>query len=190
MTGVVLLRLKLAIAPALGLFGYSLYKLFCGQYFLTIALFLTMCLLLWWALLGCNAIFENNTTKILGGAITVFSLLHVFATSPALDPKNEQNNIDLFVKSLETNSCSENQQLNERKRDAFNNLKDLMLKKCAVQGTKDLLNLTTDLNKALRLGPVTGTADTIYGDLAKKKNVTCQDIAKQLDSLCPGWIKQ
>lgn len=184
-----LLRLKLAISPAIGLFGYSLYKLSCGQYFLAIALLLTMCLLLWIALLGRDAIFESNVTRVLCGVISVFSFLHVFVTSPALDPKNEQKNLDLFVKSLETSSCSENQQPDESKRSGFNNLKDVMLRKCAMQGSTDLLNLTTDLNKALRLGPVTGAIDTIHGDLANKNDVTCQDIAKQLDSLCPEFVK-
>lgn len=65
----------------------------------------------------------------------------------------------------------------------------VLAEKCVRQNIVDVQTITVNLSKALYLDPVTSTIDSIYSEFGGKNEVTCGEMAKQLDSLCPGIIQ-
>jgi hypothetical protein len=175
---------------SIGLLVYAGYQLFTERPFSAIASVFSVALLVWSALLGdIRDSCDNSLSRILGGVIAFFCVLQAFYGSHLFNLETSRLNFDLFSKSLTVNSCSPTVQPLEDKRNAFYKLKDVMSEMCVTQNTRDAIFLGTDLVKALRLDPVTGMLDSIYGDLSKKENVTCIDMAVQLNQLCPGTFK-
>lgn len=175
---------------SLGLLVYAGYQLFTERPFSAIASVFSVALLVWSACLGSiRDSCDHSLSRFFLGSIAFFCVLQVFYGDHLFNRESSRLNVELFSKSLTVNSCSPAVQPHEVKRNAFYKLKNVMSEMCAIQNTRDAIIFGTDLVKALRLDPITGMLDSIYSDLSKKENMTCVDMAVQLNQLCPGTFK-
>ena len=129
-----------------------------------------------------------ETSSAIGLIITAVSIFAVLESSPVFDIKNQQKNTDLFEQSFFSARCLA--QPDEGKRAKWHQLKDKLMVMCVSQGHFDMINLGFDLIKASRLDPISSTIDSVNNDFFSEKPITCQDIARQMEDLCPNSLKR
>jgi len=182
-------KVKLLGALFIGLLllSFSLYSALVGKYLQSSSVLLAMILMVWVLLFGFDSLQERWYLASIPAALVVLSIFNAFLSSPLSDPDSHKENIDLIKRAIDSDSCSPEVQSDQLRREAFNKLRAVLVKKCALQSYVDVQNITVDLSKALYLDPVTSTLDSIYGEFTGKSEVTCGEMAAQLDSLCPGF---
>lgn len=179
---------KLKLALILVVFLYALYQLamgapllFISTTILSVSLFLVLC---------CHVDIFDGRVSALSTIMMILTVIHVVSASGALDFQSTKKQYDLMVQSMEAGFCPEVKQPDERKRVAFEQLKNTLFMSCAMQHNRNIMTLTVDLSKAVHLDPVTGTLDSIYSDFIKEKDMkpTCIELAQEMDRLCPGLL--
>lgn len=169
------------------LLSFSLYSAFVGKYLQSSSVLLATFLILWVVLFGLDSLRERWYLASIPAALVVLSIFNAFLSSPLSNPDSYKENSSLVSRAISTDSCSPEVQPDELRREAFNKLREVLVKKCALQSYVDVRNVAVDLTKAIYLDPVTSTLDSIYSEFKGKREVTCGEIAAQLDSLCPGF---
>ncbi|MCL1119185.1 hypothetical protein N7V09_19300 [Shewanella seohaensis] len=119
----------------------------------------------------------------------VVGIIAAIIASPIFDFSSTKTDLSLMTQSITNKNCPYEKQRDVQKRNEYYNLNEILLKKCALQSNRDQLEFVINISKATYLDPVTGTIDSLYNDLnLREKPMTCQDIAKIMDSLCPGHL--
>ena len=180
---------KLKFAIIASILAYGIYQLFMGSPLLFVATCLFAVIVFLVIFCGFD-IFDGNIS-MLSTLIVVFTVVHVVRSSNAPDIENTKKQYSLMMQSVESGFCPIRNQPDERKRTAFEQLKDTLFVSCALQNNRDITALTVDLTKAVRLDPLTGTLDSLYNDFIKEKDMTptCLEIAQEMDRLCPGLLE-
>ncbi|MGF1693930.1 hypothetical protein [Photobacterium kagoshimensis] len=181
-------KLGTTIAITLILLIFSIYEIFLDAPFLALTFFFTAILTPWTIFAGLESIFKSEFTKMMVILITFSSIAHAFDSNNLTKSGYIKDNVELFSKSLRIKNCPYDAQHDDKKRLAFNKLKKVLVTTCGMQNYADLTLLTSDLVKARYLDPATGALDSIYNELTKKDIVTCKDVARQLEVLCPGQL--
>jgi hypothetical protein len=184
-------RAKLLVAAliVLVLLSFSLYSAFTGKYLQSIAVLLAMILFVWVLLFGFDSVQEHWFLASIPAVLTVFSIFNAILSSPHSDHNRDKDNVHYFKIAMDAVSCSPDRQPDRERREAFNKMRVVLAEKCVRQNIVDVQTITVNLSKALYLDPVTSTIDSIYSEFGGKNEVTCGEMAKQLDSLCPGIIQ-
>lgn len=183
------IRMLGAIVFAFLSLSFSLYSAFLGKYIQASIVLLAAVLITWIILFGPDSATERWYLALIPAALVVLSIFSAFMSSPLSNPNSHKENIDLLKRAIDANSCSPKFQPDQMRREAFNRLRSVLVTKCALQSYVDIQNITIDLSKAIYLGPVSSTLDSVYGEFNPKNEVTCIELAEQLDSLCPGFSK-
>jgi hypothetical protein len=184
-----IIKLITILIIALTLITFSIFEFIDGFVFSGLALILTAILSAWIIITGISEHIKNDGTKFVILIITGLSIAQVIQSSSLFDFDQAQKNADLLTQSIEVGYCTIENQPNEKLRQAFDKLKDVLMEKCAIQNYDNAADFIINIQKARLLDPATGAIDTIYNQLKGKKNITCIDIAKQLNELCPGKFK-
>ncbi|MGY3856158.1 hypothetical protein [Aeromonas intestinalis] len=179
---------KLTLAIIVSIFAYGIYQLFKGSPLLSIATMLFAVIV--FLVLYCRVDIFDEIVSLLSTAIVILTVIHVVKTSDVFDVNNGKKQYDLMMQSVEAGFCPVRNQPDERKRAAFEQLRNTLFMSCALQHNRDVMTLTVDLSKAVYLDPLTGTLDSLYTDFIKEKDFTptCLDIAQEMSRLCPGHL--
>lgn len=172
------------------LFGLSIFKLYVGAKYAALGFFILIPCVYITAICGIRFWLDHvmETSSAIGLIITAVSIFAVLESSPVFDIKNQQKNTDLFEQSFFSARCLA--QPDEGKRAKWHQLKDKLMVMCVSQGHFDMINLGFDLIKASRLDPISSTIDSVNNDFFSEKPITCQDIARQMEDLCPNSLKR
>lgn len=172
------------------LFGLSIFKLYVGAKYAALGFFILIPCVYITATCGIRFWLDHvmETSSAIGLIITAVSIFAVLESSPVFDIKNQQKNTDLFYQSFSKARCLA--QPDEEKRAKWHKLKDKLMVMCVSQGHFDMINLGFDLIKASRLDPISSTIDSVNNDFFREKPITCQDIARQMEDLCPNSLKR
>ncbi|MFB2668920.1 hypothetical protein ACE02U_09035 [Shewanella xiamenensis] len=177
-----------AVAISLLLLGLGIFKVYVGAQYAALGFFILIPCVWFTAISGIDFWFDHviKTGSVIALTITSISMIAVVETSPVFDRNYQDKNFDLFREALYRAKCQN--QPNEQRRAIWHKLKDQLMVMCVSQGHFDMLNLGFDLAKAAKLDPISSTIDSINNDFFREKTITCQDIARQMEAICPNSL--
>ncbi len=125
-------------------------------------------------------IIEEWWYKLMGGGLLIFSIFSVIFESPGIQPNVQQAQLELFQTLLEMNTRS----------NPLNSIERTLIERativCADQGIMDLNQLTGDLVKAQRFGPIMTLIDGLNSTATKKTSKNCLDYYQELRKSQPS----
>ncbi|ASJ38442.1 hypothetical protein [Vibrio vulnificus] len=131
---------------------------------------------------------ESDFTKGMVAIICLLSVAQVVSTSKFLDFDSVKKDREIFSKAINIRYCPQENQPDEKLRQAFSKLHNSLIMQCATQHIQNAQNFIFDIQKARLLDPATGAVDTIYSQLVDKEKITCMNVAKQLNEICPNIL--
>ncbi|WP_318471209.1 hypothetical protein [Photobacterium leiognathi] len=182
-------RLIMASTIALIPLFSSIVALLDGTWFLGLALLMTAILFFIVITAGVIDNIESEFTKAMATAICALSIAHVVSTSSFFDFDSVKRDQKMFSKAINIRYCPQENQPNEALRQSFAKLHESLIEQCATQHLQDAQKFIFDIQKARFLDPATGTVDTVYSQLVDKEKITCIDVARQLNEICPNILK-
>ncbi|EOD6260103.1 hypothetical protein ACJZR1_003800 [Vibrio parahaemolyticus] len=175
----------IALIPA----SSSIQTFFEGSWLLGLALLATAILFFVVIATGVINNIESQFTKAMLAVITALSVAHVISTSDFLDIDSMKKDQKIFAKAINIRYCPSENQPDEQLRQSFAKLHESLITQCANQHIQNAQKFIFDIQKARYLDPASGTADTVYSQLVGKEQITCVDVAKQLNEICPNILE-
>lgn len=127
--------------------------------------------------------------ELIGAIFIIVGFAAALTASPIFNYSSTRTDLSLMTQSITNKNCPYEKQPDAKKRDEYYKLNEILFEKCVLQNNRDQLDLVINIAKARYLDPVAGTIDSLYNDLyASEKPLTCQQIAKIMDSLCPNHL--
>jgi hypothetical protein len=173
-------------------FLYSIYKLFNDDYinfFIIFIIFLTTTYLLLFGRDG-DYFYRRCFVVLIALPLTSYlSYVDLFSTSSVFKSDKQAKNMDIVLQSNTNYYCSISAQPDRSKRSEFYKIRKNVELQCMLEPINDGINFVNDFYKIGTFGLYSSLADNIYKDSFKKDKISCEDLARRANKLCPGFYR-